>query len=305
MNAATATVKADVPQQETRSILVPLVLVYDLRGMEFVGLERPPTLFEEALGSLILAERPSGQAKRQPSGYVGIGGCVTGMWAKDLDDGNWHQYVSQVVAEFQPRIAKVIRTRRDEADARTEPVPFHREMDVAWARLFFDLKLERIQEKVNNYADSVKALERGRATVPKDIPYEEQAKEAARRSHAFRQQLAADLAPALNARIREKDMPHDTLDQKKELARWVNDQLEPLGLAVQCPKTGHPAKLWGITGKYPFCFEIQRDGKRIKTAYSATLPELTLMDAAPPKAAEVSWQQKVSTKNAHSGQVHL
>jgi hypothetical protein len=125
-------------------------------------------------------------------------------------------------------------------------------------------------------------------------------------NHACRQRMAAELAEALNARIREK--PHETLEEKKELARWVNDQLKPLGLAVRCPNTKLPARLMGIAGSYrpdepggTFCFEIYKDGKQRKTAYSDTLPELTLTDAAPPKEPEVSWQQTVGPTASRRG----
>src|SRR5690348_15179572 len=104
--------------------------------------------------------------------------------------------------------------------------------------------------------------------APRDR-YAELASSARTRTHALRQQLAKELAPALNARI--KAMLHETLNDKKELARWVNDQLEPLGLAVQCPNTGLPAKLRGVVGNWlevgRFAFQIYKDGKRKKTAY--------------------------------------
>jgi hypothetical protein len=123
------------------------------------------------------------------------------------------------------------------------------------------------------------------------------------RNHAFRQQLAAELAPALNARIRQ--MPHGTYEEKKELAQWVNDELEPLGLAVQCPKTGLPAKLRGHAGNWPgvgrFAFEVYHDGKRKLSTYSDALPELTLTDATPQQEPEKGWQQAVGTKASRSG----
>jgi len=136
--------------------------------------------------------------------------------------------------------------------------------------------------------------------------YEELIRSAATRTHALRQQLAAELAPAINARIRQPDMPHDTLEQKKMLAAWVNDQLEPLGLAVQCPNTGLPAKLRGITGNWPggtgaFCFEIYEDSKRRKSASSMTLPVLKLMDASPETQMETVWQKRVGPKASRRG----
>jgi hypothetical protein len=141
------------------------------------------------------------------------------------------------------------------------------------------------------------------ATVPKDAPYEEKAEQLAGLSHEVRQRIAAELAPALNSRIQK--MPHDTYEKKKELARWVNDQLEPLGLAVQCPKTGLPAKLRGKTGNWPgvgcFAFEVYIDGKQKMPTVSDKLPELKLTDATPSQEPEVKWQQTVGPKASRSG----
>ena len=99
-------------------------------------------------------------------------------------------------------------------------------------------------------------------------------------------------------------MEQGTLEEKKELARWVNDQLEPLGLAVQCPNTGLPAKLRGVTGHWPgrgrFAFDIYEDGKLKRPAISDTLPELRLTDANPPLKPEGKLQQRVGTRSSRS-----
>lgn len=140
------------------------------------------------------------------------------------------------------------------------------------------------------------------ATVPKDAPFDVKAEKLGEVNHEVRQRIAAELAPALNARIRE--MPHETYEEKKALAGWVNDQLEPLGLAVQEPKTGLPAKLRGIPGNWPgvgrFALEIYSDGKRKNPTVSDQLPELTLMDATPPEP-EKGWQQAVGPKASRAG----
>jgi hypothetical protein len=137
-------------------------------------------------------------------------------------------------------------------------------------------------------------------SLPKDAGYEKKAESLAGLNHEFRQRIAVELAPELNAKI--QGMEHETLEQKKELGRWVNEQLEPLGLAVQCPNTGRPAKLRGMTGgsSWPdtgrFCFETHHDGKREKSSYSETLPELMLTDATPTQEPETPWQAKVGPK---------
>lgn len=123
------------------------------------------------------------------------------------------------------------------------------------------------------------------------------------RSRAFREQIAAELAPALNAEI--GTMPHETLEQKKALADWVNGQLEPLGLAVKCPKTGQPAKLKGDVGDWPgvgrFQFQIHEGSKRVRTLTANELPELQIIDAMPARETQVDWQSKVQDSSRRPG----
>jgi hypothetical protein len=157
--------------------------------------------------------------------------------------------------------------------------------------------------EVPSLDENIKAL----VTLPPD-DYGGRVVAAASLNAASRSLIAEQLAPALNAHIHS--MMHGTLEQKKELARWVNDQLEPLGLAVQCPNTKLPAKLRGIAGSYrpdvsggTFCFEVYKDGKQKKTAYSDTLPELTLTDATPSQEPEKHWQQAVGLKVSRGGRL--
>jgi hypothetical protein len=122
-------------------------------------------------------------------------------------------------------------------------------------------------------------------------------------THACRQHFAGELAPALNAEVRA--MPHADLDGKKAVCDFVNGELERLGLAVKCPKTGLPAKLKGNAGNWPeigrFAFEVYIDGKRERSAYSDKLPELQLIDANPANELESGWQAKVGPKASRHG----
>lgn len=143
--------------------------------------------------------------------------------------------------------------------------------------------------------------------------YEQRAADLAKLNHEYRQELAAQLTPALNAKIRA--MPHGTHEEKKELARWVNEEVERFGLAVKCPNTGLPAKLVGDKGDYTGTGRIQfltlnAEGKRKPTASPKELPELELIDANPPQEREhaaaseqpeASWQEKVGPKASRSG----
>jgi hypothetical protein len=145
------------------------------------------------------------------------------------------------------------------------------------------------------------------ATMPKDAAYSEQVQGLLELNHDFRREIAIRLEPVLNAQIHA--MPHDDLDGKQKICQFVNCELERFGLAVQCPKTGLPAKLKATSGNWPgkgsFFFEVYIDGKRKKPSWSDTLPELQLIDATPsqvpetPKlASETPWQDEVGPKSA-------
>ena len=141
------------------------------------------------------------------------------------------------------------------------------------------------------------------ATVLTDAGYGEKAEKLAELNHEFRQRIAAELAPALNAHIQA--LPHDDLDGKKKIAEFVNSELERFGLAVKCPNTGLPAKLKASTGHWPgvgrFHFEVYVSEKRKIPAYSDTLPELQLIDATPAPETQIAWQYKVGPKSHRPG----
>jgi hypothetical protein len=137
------------------------------------------------------------------------------------------------------------------------------------------------------------------ASLPKDAPYEMKAEKLAGLSHEVRQRIAAELAPALN--IKAQAMPHHTYDEKKELARWVNDQLRRFDLAIKCPKTGQPSLLLVMTGDHPeigrFVIEHKTpEGKRVRPVTSTKLPHLELMEAAPRRESLLELRDKAVPK---------
>jgi hypothetical protein len=147
--------------------------------------------------------------------------------------------------------------------------------------------------------DTLKALTSG---LPDD--YEGIAAALSCITHAYRQHIAEQLCPALNARIQA--MPHDTYEQKKELAAWVNAELGRFGLAVKCPKTGLPAKLHGDTGNYPeigrFQFQVSTDsGRPHRTFNTPDLPVLELVDSTPALDTQVAWKTQVGLKSSRQG----
>ncbi len=134
------------------------------------------------------------------------------------------------------------------------------------------------------------------ATVPDSGGYVEQAQSLQELHHDFRREMAARLQPLLNVHIQA--MPHDTYEEKKALARLVNDELRRFDLAIKCPKTGLPALLVGDPGNHPeigrFCIEIKaEDGKRKRTVNTPQLPQLELMEAAPRREALSEWHDRV------------
>jgi len=108
----------------------------------------------------------------------------------------------------------------------------------------------------------------------------------------FRAALAARLEPAFNQYL--QSIPHQTLEQKKTLAKFVNYELSLLGLSVSCPKTGRAALLLAHPGRHAhegrFVLQIlTEDGRRsVKTA-SQELPYLNLMPYNMTREYGVDW----------------
>lgn len=138
------------------------------------------------------------------------------------------------------------------------------------------------------------ALGRLSATLPQ--AYEQRADVLYAIIHSVRSEAAALLAPALHARAQA--MPHATYDEKKELARWVNEELRRFDLAIKCPKTGNPSVLLVGTGHHPEIgrFHLEHktpEGKRTRSLTSAELPDFELMEANPRREAFLEWRERV------------
>jgi hypothetical protein len=96
------------------------------------------------------------------------------------------------------------------------------------------------------------------------------------------EELAAALQPKLNDAM--QSMPHETLEQKRDLVKWVNSEMRDLGLSIRCSRTGLPGILVADVGSSPHSqwtgrFRIetrQPDGHRVRTKTSSHLPELEL-----------------------------
>ena len=137
-------------------------------------------------------------------------------------------------------------------------------------------------------------LHRLAASLPADYP--RRSETLAAMTTAYREELAAQLAPALNAHIRA--MPHETYEEKKVLAKWVNDELRRFDLAINCPKTGQPSILLVGSGNHPeigrFMIEHKTpEGKRVRPVNTPELPQLELMEANPRREALLEWRDRV------------
>jgi hypothetical protein len=115
---------------------------------------------------------------------------------KEYTDGGWK-------TDNEHMIEKVENDLRSAIDANFPPLP-PLDLDSLLQRLFADLPTD---------------LD-GRAAALSDI------------HRKFRQEFVTKYQPLLNARIQA--MPHDTYEQKKDLAKWVNEELRRFGLAIRC-----------------------------------------------------------------------
>ena len=143
--------------------------------------------------------------------------------------------------------------------------------------------------------DRKQRLEALLATTPDAGGYTAQSQELEELSHEFRRQVAARLEPALNAQIQA--MPRETYEEKKEVARWVNQELRRFDLAIKCPKTGRPSSLCANQGNHPeigrFSIEHTIDGKKHRPVNSPELMHLELMEASPRREALSEWHARV------------
>lgn len=126
--------------------------------------------------------------------------------------------------------------------------------------------------------------------------YEQQANVLEEQLHRFRQSLAQELAPTLNARMQAT--PHGTYEEKKDLAKWVNEELRRFDLAIKCPKTGQPSILLVGTGNHPEIgrFEIEHrnsEGKRVRAVCTPKLLDIELMEANPRREALKEWRERI------------
>jgi hypothetical protein len=134
------------------------------------------------------------------------------------------------------------------------------------------------EKRVDQLTSFREAIDRAIECLPEDYKFRHKA--LVELGDVARERIAAALAPALNQQV--ATMPQTSYEDKKKLARWINAELRPVGLAIRCPKTGEPSWIIANVGHRAdvgrFHFEhMDAEGKRQRTVTSNTLPILELM----------------------------
>jgi hypothetical protein len=136
---------------------------------------------------------------------------------------------------------------------------------------------------------------------PPATEYGQLASDLAELNRDVREEIASRLEPALNAKIQA--MPHDTSEEKRMVARWVNEELRRFNLAIRFEKDGeeYPATLVVQSEKYTpngrFRLEYKTpDGKAQRALYEEHVPSLSLMEA-PPRREPLRWAERTARQS--------
>ena len=125
--------------------------------------------------------------------------------------------------------------------------------------------------------------------------YAEVREQAAAVERAFRAELARQFQPHFTSFV--GSLPRETIEEKQELAKVVNYEMNRLGLALRVPKTGECAFLGADTAGNPnkgeFHFGVRRGEKNTKSRCGEDLPKLELMANDGSRDTKVDWFTKV------------
>lgn len=160
------------------------------------------------------------------------------------------------------------------------------------------------RDTLKQHADWMKEAEKHLksllAKITKELPrdYASQADLLVQLGHTFRQAVASAIETPLNQMLQR--MPQQTLEEKRELTKWLNAQLRRLGLAVRCPNTHRPSTVLvdvrdskDQNGRFRLENWDENLGKDVRTATSTELPEFVLMEDEPRRETFASWQVRV------------
>lgn len=111
----------------------------------------------------------------------------------------------------------------------------------------------------------------------------------------FRSLVANEIAQILNARI--STAAQDTFEQKQELCEEINSTLQKFSLAVACPKTNAPSRIFPErrpSNASRFCFDSKAPdlGRRRRTATAVRLDEIGVVEDQPRREPLREWRQR-------------
>lgn len=140
---------------------------------------------------------------------------------------------------------------------------------------------EAIGEVPKESRDALRKAQEAIDSATRSLPLDFAARRAAliELHDAVREAVVRALEPVLNEHV--ASLPHSTYEEKKTLAKWVNAELRRVGLAIKCPKTGHPCLIVATTGNRPTVGRFVLDytdeqGKRRHPISWSVLPQLEL-----------------------------
>jgi hypothetical protein len=137
-----------------------------------------------------------------------------------------------------------------------------------------------VVDQLENEPDWLRSLKQAIKQMPQE--YSAFHKAATKTRHLFLSELGAAVENRLNPHV--KQMPQYSLDEKRQLAYRVNDDLRSLNLCFRCPTTGLPAILIGDYIANPdkdnrFRFEVHKNGRQLRKGGFRTVPELKVIEA--------------------------
>lgn len=302
----------------------PVAAIYHLRFSEVEPLQEGDTWprIAEELANCLWNESP------KAAGLEGYLAFVLGGSHALAEERN----VSRFLPVIAPAFSKLVAEAMGKLGGRLpwdKSVSFEVEGDQFDGRVFTDTNLARLELNVHSCQNSMsnstsmpesptsqessptkhgssrlELLDALMKTVPADLNYEQQIQEFKSLSESFRQKIASNVLPALKREIESKTI--STIENKKDLVKWVNSELRPLGLSIRHPKTGLPATFVADPGNHPETgrFQLRSEGKTFSTPdISTLLDNLELMEAPQREEGLAKWADRVEKPSAsvHSG----
>jgi hypothetical protein len=145
------------------------------------------------------------------------------------------------------------------------------------------------------------ALDSFGATIAEQ-PYEAKRKAIGQVQDVFRRWAGEFLKPALMKRI--ESMPQNSIEDRRKLTHWLSDELRPLGLVVQCPKTGRPSLMYyhgERIGLGAFRFETVDEKNRRVDSFRSQLPNLNFIPDTEQRSHLARYKRKQNDANSQRG----